>query len=157
MVFKKNLKECSKNPVFFKNTCVRENVYKLIFYTFFLFADGNSPPPAEPLSDSTVNWDMEYKHVSLVSASVSPKVDKMDISNSSTPHSKIFTSQRKRLSDSFKHEEQRTDVHEESLRQNKKLFKDDALDAGYHTINTFYDESYFSSYVFASTPSKRKN
>lgn len=101
---------------------------------------------------------MEYKHVSLVSVSVSPELDKMDISNSLTPHSKIFTSQRKRLSDSFKDEENRTDLQIQETRQNRKLFKDDIFDAGYHTISgTFYDESYISPYVFASTPSKNKN
>lgn len=125
---------------------------------FCLFLEENSPPPVELLSESSVNWEMEYKHVSLVSPSASPESDKMDISHSTTPHSKIFTSQRKRLSDSFKDENKENIYPQENARQNRKLFKDDVTDAGYHTVSgTLYDESRLSMHVFASTPSKRKN
>ncbi|CAH1155889.1 unnamed protein product [Phaedon cochleariae] len=114
----------------------------------------------EPLSDSTVNWEMEYRHVSLASPSSSPESVKMEVSNVNTPHSKIFTSQRKRLSDSFKEEQNLNEENMQSkeiMRQNRKLFKNDNTDAGYHTESTtFYDESMFGTHVFASTPTKIK-
>ncbi|KAG5898807.1 hypothetical protein JTB14_011017, partial [Gonioctena quinquepunctata] len=118
----------------------------------------HSLQPIELLSDSTVNWEMEYRHVSLVSPSSTSDSEKMDVSNSNTPHSKIFTSQRKRLSHSFKEEEDKENEPQiENIRQNRKLFKNDTTDAGYHTETaTFYEESVFPSLVFASTPSKRK-
>lgn len=128
-----------------------------------MLVDDNSPPPAELLSDSTVNWEMEYQHVSLASPSSNSDADKMDISNSTTPHSKIFTSQRKRLSDSFKNEEEDFNKENESppqcFRQIRKLFKNDVTDAGYHTESAiFFNDSTLSiPQVFASTPSRHKN
>lgn len=104
---------------------------------------------------------MEYKHVSLASPNSSQDSEKMDMSNSNTPHSKIFTSQRKRLSDSFKYEEdngnKENEPQEEYIRHNRKLFRNDVTDAGYHTENVTYEESsMFVGHVFASTPSKRQ-
>lgn len=103
---------------------------------------------------------MEYKHVSLLSPNSSQDSEKMDVSNSNTPHSKIFTGQRKRLSDSFKYEEddnKENKPQEEYIRHNRKLFRNDLTDAGYDTENATYEESsMFSGHVFASTPSKRK-
>lgn len=123
------------------------------------------PLQTEPLSDSTINWDMEYKHVSLVSLSSSAESLKMETSsnsNSNTPHSKIFTSQRKRLSDSFKKIQDENEENQEpsdNFRQSRKMFKNDTGDAGYHTgTGTFHEESLFvNPYVFASTPSKKSN
>nr|XP_023029118.1 protein aurora borealis [Leptinotarsa decemlineata] len=126
----------------------------------FTDSKDNSLQPIELLSDSTVNWEMEYRHVSLVSRSSSPDSEKMDVSNSNTPHSKIFTSQRKRLSHSFKDEDdydKENEMPTENIRQNRKLFKNDVTDAGYHTNTaTSFDESVYTSNVFASTPTKRK-
>lgn len=105
---------------------------------------------------------MEYQHVSLASPSSEPDMDKMDISNSNTPHSKIFPSQRKRLSDSFKDEDEYFDKENESppqvFRQTRKIFKNDVTDAGYHTESGTYfnDSSLPIPQVFASTPSKHK-
>ncbi|KAJ8972749.1 hypothetical protein NQ317_013803 [Molorchus minor] len=67
-----------------------------------VFEDDRLPLQIDVLSDSTVNWDMEYKHVSLASANSSKDSERMDVCNSDTPHSKLFPSQRKRLSDSFR-------------------------------------------------------
>lgn len=106
---------------------------------------------------------MEYQHVSLASPSSNPDKDKMDISNSNTPHSKIFTSQRKRLSDSFKNEDESFNKENESplqyFRQTRKLFKNDVTDAGYHTESAIYvnDSTLPPPQVFASTPSKYQN
>ncbi|CAG9856240.1 unnamed protein product [Phyllotreta striolata] len=61
--------------------------------------------PLEQLSDASINWDMENECVSLISPDNSMN---MDMSNSNTPHSRLFTSQRKRLSRSFKNEEDET-------------------------------------------------
>lgn len=125
----------------------------------------------ESLSNSTVNWDMEYKHVSLLSPNKTTQLNTMDISNTNTPHSKMFTSQRKRLSESFKNDnddeleykENVTDLADNCIsirRAKSKLFKDDltTTDAGYHTGNiTMTDLSTaccHSTYLFASTPSK---
>lgn len=106
---------------------------------------------------------MEYQHVSLASPLNNPDLDKMDISNSNTPHSRIFTSQRKRLSDSFKDEDEDFNKENESplqcFRQTRKLFKNDVTDAGYHTESgTFFsDTSLPIPQVFCSTPSKHQN
>lgn len=106
---------------------------------------------------------MEYQNVSFISPSSSPDMDKMDISKSNTPHSKIFTSQRKRLSDSFKNEEENFNKENESpnncIKQTRKLFKNDVTDTGYHTSSGifFNDSTLFPPQVFASTPSKHQN
>lgn len=104
---------------------------------------------------------MEYQHVSLTSPSSSPDMDKMDISNSNTPHSKMFPSQRKRLSNSFKIEEDNKENESpvQCYRQTRKLFKNDVTDAGYHTESgIFSNESIIPlPQVFASTPSKHFN
>ncbi|XP_072378603.1 uncharacterized protein bora [Diabrotica undecimpunctata] len=116
----------------------------------------------EQLTESPVNWEMEYRHISFVSPSSSPDSEKMDLSNSNTPNTGLFTSQRKRLSDSFKEDdddfEKEIEVvatKENSTRLGRKLFKNDLTDNGYHTESiNFYDESRTSSHMFASTPTK---
>ncbi|CAG9829296.1 unnamed protein product [Diabrotica balteata] len=116
----------------------------------------------EQLSESPVNWEMEYRHISFVSPSSSPDSEKMDLSNPHTPNTGLFTSQRKRLSDSFKEDdddfEKEIEVvatKENSTRLGRKLFKNDLTDNGYHTESiNFYDESRTSSHMFASTPTK---
>lgn len=106
---------------------------------------------------------MEYQHVSLVSPSNNSDSDKMDISNANTPHSKMFPSLRKRLSDSFKDEDEDFNKEDESslqhIRQTRKLFKNDLTDAGYHTESGlfFSDTSLAIPHVFCSTPSKHQN
>jgi hypothetical protein len=78
----------------------------------------NSFQPVEaPPSEASVNWDMEYKQVSILSRSPISSPEMIDSSNSNTPHSKIFTSQRKRLSDSFKDEQFEKDVEMEDQEQ----------------------------------------
>lgn len=115
---------------------------------------------------------MEYRHVSLESPkSQNSSENEMDVSNSNTPKSKIFTSQRKKLSDSFLNIEH-MDENKENLydininncveRRSAKsnLFvRDDTTDGGYHTGNglTIIEESWSSSHLYASTPTKSKN
>lgn len=109
-------------------------------------------------SDSLVNWDMEYKQVSFLSRSPASSPERIDSSSSSdTPHSKIFTSQRKRLSDSFKDEEKDVEMVFEGVvmrRLKNRLVADDTTDAGYHTGGATICES--SVHMFASTPTKNK-
>ncbi|XP_076266666.1 aurora kinase A activator-like protein bora [Rhynchophorus ferrugineus] len=109
---------------------------------------------AEFCLESTVNWSMEYKQVSLCSPSTTES--RMDVSNSNTPHSKLFTGQRKRLSESFKFEENESQYGQSSevpTQNRNKIFRNDATDAGYYT-QEFGECSNYSN-VFASTPSKR--
>ncbi|XP_050305159.1 protein aurora borealis [Anthonomus grandis grandis] len=112
--------------------------------------------------DMTVNWSMEYKQVSLASPCSSTDSDKMDVSNSNTPHSKLFIGkgQRKRLSDSFKsadleaNDNNTLQCEDVGIKNRFKLFKNDLTDAGYQSQETA-DFSNHSTNVFASTPSKR--
>jgi hypothetical protein len=123
----------------------------------------NSFQPVEaPPSEASVNWDMEYKQVSILSRSPISSPEMIDSSNSNTPHSKIFTSQRKRLSDSFKDEQFEKDVEMEDQEQEvfpkrskNRLGKNDLTDAGYHTGGATICES--SVHMFASTPTKNKH
>lgn len=119
--------------------------------------------PAEiSTHETTLNWSMEYKQVSLGSPTYNSDSDKMDVSNSNTPHSKLFTGQRKRLSESFKNEE----IEEKenmlpfeddiSMQNRHKVFRNNLTDAGYHTQDTGDFSNNYSN-VFASTPSKRKS
>lgn len=106
-----------------------------------------------------MNWDIEYKNVSLLSPNRSGAEKMMDISHTNTPNSKMFTSQRKRLSESFKNDvdENIVDLEEFIDRKAKnRLFE--ATDAGYHTGgSSLTDESYpyhsqiNSNSLFAST------
>lgn len=109
------------------------------------------------MSNSSINWDLEYGHVSFKSPNANE--DEMDVSNSNTPKSRIFVSQRKKLSDSFLKEDEeemkenfveyRTDKSGGSATQN------DITDAGYHTNSGLtISEEWNSSHVFASTPTK---
>lgn len=118
--------------------------------------------PMEGLSQSTVNWDMEYHHVSFESPKNSP--NEMDVSNSNTPRSRIFTSQRKKLSDSFLNDEFECDNKENicniEVLQTAKTVTHDNTDAGYQTASTFtFEESTWNgtTHLFASTPTKSKN
>ncbi|XP_044268774.1 protein aurora borealis isoform X2 [Tribolium madens] len=107
--------------------------------------------------DSLVNWDMEYKQVSILSRSPVSSPERIDSSNSDTPHSRIFTSQRKRLSDSFKDEEFDRDVEmaeDVIMKRVKNRLGEDVTDAGYHTGGATLCES--STHMFASTPTKNK-
>lgn len=94
----------------------------------------------------------------------------MDVSNSNTPKSKIFTSQRKKLSDSFlKNEKSDDDDNKENLFEldqfielkNSKCYRrprNDTTDAGYQTGGaTMSEESWSATSIFASTPTKAKN
>ncbi|KAJ3642876.1 hypothetical protein Zmor_025625 [Zophobas morio] len=112
-------------------------------------------PLEEPPSDSSVNWDVEYKHVSILSKS--PLSSPEMATDSTTPHSKIFTSQRKRLSDSFKDEDRDVEMEDEEIvpkRVKNRLEHDDVTDVGYHTGGATICES--SVHMFASTPTKIK-
>ncbi|KAI4461613.1 hypothetical protein MML48_5g00012027 [Holotrichia oblita] len=126
--------------------------------------DVTNSPQREILSDSTVNWEMEYKHIA---ADTPYKKREMDVSNSNTPKSKIFTSQRKKLSDSFLKDDDFSDKEnnisiddfdiEEAVYVDKSEIQDTS-DAGYQTgllissdISWCQDKN-----LFASTPSKTK-
>lgn len=116
------------------------------------------------LSNSPINWEMEYRHVSLASPkSHNSSLNDMDISTSNTPKSKIFMSQRKKLSDSFlrlEHDNKENAFKEAKgmeRRSSKNLFvSDDTGDIGYCTGNglTMSEESWSSPQLFASTPTK---
>ncbi|XP_048522434.1 protein aurora borealis isoform X1 [Dendroctonus ponderosae] len=123
--------------------------------------DGAVGSSGSDLPDTSANWSMEYKHISIVSPSLNSDAIAMDLSNSSTPHSKLYVGkgQRKRLSDSFKIEEngngdngfQVSDVSMKSrgtIGQNKL----GESDFGYYTHDT---GDFSNTSVFASTPSKR--
>ncbi|KAF2903780.1 hypothetical protein ILUMI_02386 [Ignelater luminosus] len=132
------------------------------------FESTHSPTP-EVLSNSLVNWDMEYRHVSLESPKSQNSENEMDVSNSNTPKSKIFTSQRKKLSDSFlniehmdENKENAYDINNYVERRSTKsnvFVRNDTTDGGYHTGNglTMIEESWNSSHLYASTPTKSKN
>lgn len=108
--------------------------------------------------DSLVNWDMEYKQVSILSRSPVSSPERLDSSNGDTPHSRIFTSQRKRLSDSFKDEEFERDVEmveDVIMKRVKNRLGEDTTDGGYHTGGVTLCES--STHMFASTPTKSKH
>ncbi|KRT79287.1 hypothetical protein AMK59_7997, partial [Oryctes borbonicus] len=126
--------------------------------------DMTSSPHREILSDSTVNWDMEYKHIATDTPN---KRREMDVSNSNTPKSKIFTSQRKKLSDSFLKEDEfsdkENDISIEEFDIDEVVYvsttkAQDTTDAGYHTgILVSNDLSWGQDRnLFASTPTKTK-
>lgn len=107
---------------------------------------------------------MEYKHISPDTPN---KKREMDTSNSNTPKSKIFTSQRKKLSDSFLREDEFNDKEndisieeydvEEAVYTNKGV-RQETIDAGYHTgLMLAGDLSWCQeTNLFASTPTKCK-
>lgn len=123
----------------------------------------------ESLNNSTVNWDMEYKNVTIATpTSKDSSLDEMDVSNSNTPRSKIFPSLRKKLSDSFM-----SDCDESENKENDAKFQDsikgkatssklmiqnDITDAGYNTAacTMSEDSEWSSSNLYASTPTKNK-
>lgn len=136
---------------------------------FIFFSDSpNALLPLEELSYRSNNWDMEYRHISLESpkASSNNSLNEMDVSNSNTPRSKIFVSQRKKLSESFLHDDFLKDEKENiepfmsnSTAVNLKRTHDDNTDAGYQTGSTFILESssWSNTHLFASTPTKNRN
>lgn len=96
----------------------------------------------QPLSDSIVHWDLEYKKIASPS-----NCSVMDVSNMHTPRSKIFVSQRKKLSDSF-HQ-----CSDDDMMGVRRI--EDVTDAGYQTgVGIMSEESYGASRLFASTPSR---
>lgn len=127
----------------------------------FTLNETPSPKKLQSNNDSLVNWDMEYRNLSQDSPS---KTNVMDVSNSNTPKSKIFTSQRKKLSESFLREDREDDAEVTfadigtKASSSRRIFKDDITDAGYQTgINTLSDDSsWTNSNLFASTPTKNK-
>lgn len=108
-------------------------------------------------SNSNSNWDMEYKQISL-SPHINNSIEHMEITNNTTPHSKLFTSQRKRLSESFKDEEDKENVLkiEENRRVKKQLIRNEE-DTGYLTASPVFKEMNWDAQVFASTPSKKNS
>ncbi|XP_030750292.1 uncharacterized protein LOC115878079 [Sitophilus oryzae] len=111
------------------------------------------PRTVEPVLETTLNWNMEYSQISL--GSTSADSDQMDVSTSNTPHSRMFTGQRKRLSESFKTEELKTEdlIKESAPLCRSKTFRSDLTDTGYCTSET----GEYPSNVFSSTPSKRNS
>ncbi|CAH0555442.1 unnamed protein product [Brassicogethes aeneus] len=108
--------------------------------------------------NSSLNWDMEYKQLSL-SPTTHNSTDKMDISNTTTPHSKQFPSQRKRLSESFKDEEYEEDLLQlkEDRKIKKQSVRDELAETGYMTGSIQLEDLTWDPHVFASTPSKTKS
>ncbi|KAF5307904.1 hypothetical protein FQR65_LT06471 [Abscondita terminalis] len=118
-------------------------------------------PSQEVLSNSEVNWDIEYNHVSLATSKDESSDNEMDVSNSNTPKSKIFMSQRKKLSDSFLQTVGRDEDKENIFnfnnyerRNNKLRLRNDTTDVGYHTGLHTTEESWSSTHLYASTPTK---
>lgn len=126
--------------------------------------DRTKSPVLEVLSNSTINWDMEYKHIHLVSpSSKDNSSNEMDVSNSNTPRSKIFISQKKKLSDSFlnycddedkeNYSEEKNDVEDIDM-----LHQNENIDSGYHASYMLSEEMTWSkTHLFASTPTKVKH
>lgn len=109
----------------------------------FLVESFHSFRNGQPLSDSTVNWDLEYKKIASPS-----NCSDMDVSNMHTPRSRIFVSQRKKLSDSF----HQCDDDDDMMGVRRI---EDVTDAGYQTgVGTMCEESYSAIGLFASTPSR---
>lgn len=122
------------------------------------------------INNSQTNWDMEYKDVSLLSPKCDrdTSIDYMDVSNSNTPKSKIFTSQRKKLSDSFPSEDEENEtkdsyflgVNNQDIKQratSTMIASNNTTDQGYHTVSSSTECSSWScSNVYASTPTKLK-
>lgn len=82
----------------------------------------------------------------------------MDVSNSNTPRSKIFCSQRKKLSDSFIREDFENDKVQRVVPCKRVLVKDDT-DVGYQTGSILLSEDNTwsnTAHLFASTPTKNK-
>ncbi|KAL1497276.1 hypothetical protein ABEB36_008268 [Hypothenemus hampei] len=120
-----------------------------------------SPKRSKEMSNSSSNWSMEYKQISLSPPSTNREL-RMDISNAETPHSKIFIGkgQRKRLSESFKNEEFEADdnaIHFEDMcaKSRTKIIRNEFSDVGYFTQDVTRDFSNNCNSMFASTPSKR--
>lgn len=137
-----------------------------------------SPQNASLQNQFYVNWDVEYKQLCtkeglspIKGNYLSPKGgsgcssgNEMDVSNSNTPKSKMFTGQRKNLSASFLKDDSDNendtmfdDVHMMAC-SSKRNIRSDTTDAGYQTgINTMSDDSsWTSSNLYASTPTKNK-
>lgn len=124
----------------------------------------NSPPPREVLSDSIVYWDMEYKNVVLLTPE---KTHMMDVSNSNTPKSKIFSSQRKNLCESFSMYKEfegccRNEIGRNQMENGnprKKLNSNmTVMDSGYQTVsgsNMSIDGYHSLCNISTSTPTKK--
>ena len=116
------------------------------------------------LSDSVVYWDMEYKNVILLTPE---KTHMMDVSNSNTPKSKIFSSQRKNLCESFSMNRQFEDCYRNEIggdqmengNPHKKLNSNMiVMDSGYQTVSgTNMSIDGYSSLcnINTSTPTKK--
>ncbi|KAK4876342.1 hypothetical protein RN001_012764 [Aquatica leii] len=119
-------------------------------------------PPEELLSISDVNWDLEYNHVSLATSRGEDSESEMDVSNSNTPKSKIFMSQRKKLSDTFlrrlEPDEDKENVFNILSLERRNFNSNDTTDVGYHTGTGlhFSEGSRSSTHLYASTPTRTK-
>lgn len=109
------------------------------------------------------NWDLEYNHVSV--ANDDESMSDMDCSNSNTPRSKIFSSQRKKLSDSFiRHDfedvaEKKNENAIQHVVPSKRGLASDDTDVGYQTGSILLSEDSTwsrTTHLFASTPTKNK-
>lgn len=103
-----------------------------------------SPQPRQLCNnDSSNNWDLEYKQISMLSRSPmsSPEL------HPHTPPSKLFPSQRKRVSDQSLKSEDPEDVEMDELKRSRCQL----ADTGYITGENYNS---MSSHMFASTPTK---
>lgn len=120
--------------------------------------DRTKSPVLEVMSNSTINWDMEYKQIHLVSpTSKDSSSNEMDVSNSNTPRSKIFLSQKKKLSDSFLNycDNELDNGNTEDV---DMLQRNENIDSGYQTSCVFSEDvAWNKTQLFASTPTKVKH
>ncbi|XP_066145282.1 protein aurora borealis [Euwallacea fornicatus] len=116
------------------------------------------------VQDMSANWSIEDKDIFIDTRGGSSDPNKMDVSNSNTPNSKLYIGkgQRKRLSESFKVEElecsdNAMSYEDIATKSRRKIFKNDFTDTGYYTQDTDDFTNNHITNVFASTPSKRYN
>lgn len=113
--------------------------------------------------------DMDCKSITIMTpSSKGNSGDEMDVSNSNTPHSRIFSNSRKKLSDSFLSDDEPYERTSNTKFQDgindkatsSKLTLDNMSDGGYLTAsynNTEDSNSVWTSeFISTSTPTKNK-
>lgn len=109
--------------------------------TFNLYnEDKRCSPPLKLSNDSSTNWDLEYKQISMLSRS---PISSPELQPQTPPPSKSVVSQRKRLSEQSFTSENAEDIEMEDLKRSRSQL----TDTGYITGEN-------SSSMFASTPTK---
>ncbi|CAH1133649.1 unnamed protein product [Ceutorhynchus assimilis] len=114
-------------------------------------------------TDTTFGKNADCSMVSSFSSSCTDS-DKMDVSHSYTPRSKLFTrkKQRKRLSKSFRSQFEVADKNtslpseDQIFVEKGKMLENDTTDVGYCTHDTGDYSNNYCANVFASTPSSKR-